>query len=663
MYRTSFRTGIALMLMLSVSQSLAQRSRQALADTSRFNPIYEKPLVDPKLDPPPDARFRDARDMNLPTAPLTVYGYDLFRTDPALSPSASQVTTLPADYRLGPGDRVGIYLLGNVQERMDVVVNLEGKIFLPPVGVVNVWGLNLTDLKSVLTQKLTPYYDNFHLNIMLLQPKDVMVAVVGDVTRPGKHVLSALNTVLDAVIMAGGPTPKGSIRDVRLIRNGEAFASVDLYQFLMSGSNSKDVFLQSGDRIYVPIATIRVEIDGEVNRPSIFELKPGGGERLHDLIQLAGGLTDFAYTDKIEISRLEDNGQRSLLYADFNSLAAGDSTQDHLLRNEDRITVYSKLEQMHERSVSIYGEIRKPGTYALEGNMHISDLILKAGNLTRKAYRLEAEVAKVDPGKPARTLKINLEGMLSGANGDTDPILEEDDQVFIRQIPKWEVGPLVEIKGEVMFPGKYSVVKDSTYLSAIIAQSGGLTKDAFPQEAVLLRESSRVKFDKEYERLKEMSRDQMTDLEYQYLVMRQNSADIKEVVVDFERLISHNDNSQDVIVEDGDVIIVPKAPTVVTVTGSVAKPGGVTYRQGADLSYYLAKAGGPSWDASVKQTKIVKVSGEVVDDEDVRTFQAGDLIWVPRKSESKFWPVALQTITVMAQLASVYLIVDTSINR
>ncbi|MFQ5435831.1 MAG: SLBB domain-containing protein [Anaerolineae bacterium] len=100
-----------------------------------------------------------------------------------------------------------------------------------------------------------------------------------------------------------------------------------------------------------------------------------------------------------------------------------------------------------------------------------------------------------------------------------------------------------------------------------------------------------------------------------------------------------------------------------SVTGRVARPGGVTFSAAANLSYYLAKAGGASWDANLRKTKVIKISGEVLDDEDVKAFEPGDIIWVPRKSDKNFWPIFLQTVSVTAQLASIFLIIDTALNR
>ncbi len=653
-------------LIASAHQASGQMSRKAPTDTSRFAPPYQVQSTNPfsessrvLITQGSDASMQPAVQSGVSLAP---FGFDLFTRERGdVLEFSSESMALPGEYTLGPGDRLGIYLLGNVQQTLDVVVNVEGKVFVPPAGVLYVWGLDLAEVERSLENKLSQYYDNFHLDIMLLQPKNVTVSVVGDVRRPGRYLLSALNTVLDAIIVAGGPTSKGSIRDIQLIRDESVFASVDLYQFLMSGAGTEDVFLQAGDRVFVPVAHDKVSIRGEVHRPAIFELKPGQRERLSDLIELAGGFTDLAFESKIEVTRMRADGGAAVVYPDFSAIAQGDSALDLVLRNHDAVTVYSKIEQLHKRQVSIYGEIRRPGTYDLADNMHLEDLILKAGNLTRKAYTLEAEVAKVDPGQPTRFQKVSLQEQLGG-NGHSNPLLEEDDQVFIRQIPEWQVGLLVQVDGEVLFPGAYPIEKDKTSLSEILTKAGGFTDDAFLQEARLIRESSRLRFDKEFERLQDMGREDMTELEYQYLVMRQNSADVKQIVVNFGRLMREGDRSEDVILEDGDVIVIPKAPRIVTVTGSVAKPGGVTYLPGAKLEYYLARSGGASWDAELRKTKVIKVSGEVVDDEDVDSFAAGDIIWVPRKSDRRFWPVFLQTVTVAAQLASIYLIIDRASN-
>jgi protein involved in polysaccharide export with SLBB domain len=590
-------------------------------------------------------------------AALRPFGFDLF--DQPATTGREEVFPLPPGYRLGPGDRVAIFLLGEEQKSFDLTINVEGKVYVPPAGVIPVAGLTLDAFKQLLDKRLKSFFSNYTLDVMLLQPKQVQVSVAGDVEQPGKYVLSALQTVFDAVKAAGGPTPRGSMRDVRLYRDGRLFASVDLYEFLMRGEPPQEIYLEMGDRIFVPIAQRRVRIEGEVYRPAVFELKPGEEERLSDLIELAGDFTDYAYLERIEISRLLEDGSREILFANYRDVLAGDGTTDNIvLKNEDQVRVYSRLEQIQEETVRILGEVRRPGKYRLQRNMRLSDLILQAGSLTRSAYLLEAQVAKVDPLQPPRIITVDLNRLLAQGDTTQNLLLEADDQVFIRRIPKWQVGPLVEVRGEVMFPGFYPIVEDSTRLSEVLQRAGGFTPQAIIREARLLRKSALIDKDPEYVRLRDTPRDQMSKLEYEYLVMRESSQNIGQVVVDFRRLFLEGDSTHDVTLRDGDVIEVPRSPGVVHVTGRVARAGGVVYEPGKDLKYYLAKAGGLTYDGDRRRIKVIKATGEILDDEKVKGFEPGDTIWVPRKPERDYWKFFRDTVTVAAQLATVYLIIE-----
>ena len=594
---------------------------------------------------------------------LTLYGYEFFRAVPTLDELMAG-DLMPQDYRLGPGDRLGLYLVGKAQEQFDVVVNVEGKVYVPPAGVFSVKGLTIEQFRQELDKRLTPFYSNYNVDVMLISPKSVRVGVVGDVKAPGKYTLSSLNSVLDAIIRAQGPTMRGSLRDIQLFRGDSLFSKFDLYDFLLFPSSVRDVYLQSGDKIFVPLAKSWISVDGEVYRSSIFELNPNRTERLGDAINMAGGFTEYAFIDKVEISRIDSSGQRSVYYIDYHEIIASPNSPANIeLRNGDKVYVYSNREQLHEQEVWIYGEVRKPDKYALEENMHLSDLILKAGNLTRSAYTVEAEVAKIDPKRPARIIKVNLQRLLNDHDSAQDVLLEADDRVFIRRIPQWEVGPVVEVRGEFMFQGHYSIVKDSTTLSEIVNKAGGFTQDAMIREASLVRRSSRITIDKEFERLKGMTREEMSNLEYEYYVMKQNTEDVGRIVVNFHKLINLGDKSEDVLLEDGDVIYVPKAPRVVGVTGRVAKPGGVLFSPGKKLNYYIERAGGYSWDANKRRTKVIKVTGEIVDDEDAGDFVAGDQIWVPRKPDRNYWEMFRQTMLVAAQIATVYLVIETAQSR
>ncbi|MDZ7385697.1 MAG: SLBB domain-containing protein [candidate division KSB1 bacterium] len=586
-----------------------------------------------------------------------IFGHEFFLGARQLALSAG---TLPRGYTLGPGDRLGVFLTGKIQKELDVTVNAEGKIYVPPAGVVTVEGLSLDGLQQLLQRIMSRFFQNFSLQVMLIAPKQVQVTVVGEVQQPGRYQLTALNTVFDALSAAGGPTPRGSLRAIQVYRGDSLFATVDLYGLLTNRDPAQDILLHGGDRLYVPVLNKVAVVVGEVKRPGAYELRPDSSESLKELLELAGGLTDYALRARIEVSRLLPSGERILHFVHLDTVANPGPLR---LQNNDRVRVFSKLDLLHERVVTISGAVNRPGQYLLEENMHLSDLILKAGNVTRRADLLQAEVAKIDPKQPPSFIRVNLRRLLLEGDTTEDVLLEEDDQVFVREIPKWQVGPTVEVRGEVMYPGIYAIVKDSTTLSQVMAKCGGFTDEALIREARLIRKSTPPLLDKEYERLKSMTRDQMTDLEYDYLVMKENSREIGRIVVDFYKLVVKHDLREDVVLEDGDVIEVPKAPVVVGVTGRVARPGGIVHVPRAKVGYYIAQAGGFAWDANKRKTKVIKVTGEVLDDEDVKELVPGDIIYVPRRRPRDYWGLFRDVMLVASQIATVALVIDNVVNR
>jgi protein involved in polysaccharide export with SLBB domain len=586
--------------------------------------------------------------------PLEVFGHNLFQNQPTVG-EAIPDGAMPSNYRLGPGDQLGIYLGGKAQQHFEVQVGVDGQIYLPTVGIFNISALTIPEFSEMLDKRLRSYYSNYSIDIMLIQPKRVRVSVVGEVKAPGNYMLSAFGTVLDAIVSVDGPTERGSLRNIQVFRKDSLVARIDLYNFLLEPVGRHDFSLQNGDRIFVPIAQALVSITGEIKRAAIYELNPGKTETIGDLIDLAGGMTDTAYRDRVELSRLGEDGKRSIYFIQCGQVASPDM---RILKNNDRIHIYSIIDQVPRQVVTIHGEVNHPDEYEYEQGMRLSDLILKAGSLTRSAYMLEAEVAKVDPQEPVRSIKVSLEGIFSQPQSDQDILLEADDHVFIRRIPEWQVGPLVEVSGEVMFPGFYPITRDSTTLSQVLEAAGGFTEDALVSEAKLIRLREVVPEDREFERLKMMTREEMSNSEYEYFVMKQNTEDVREIVVDFYKLMYQGDRSEDVLLEEGDKILVPNRPDVVYVSGRVSKPGGVLYKPGADLKYYVKKAGGFTWDASKGRTKVIKVTGETLDDEDVKVFKAGDRIWVPRKMDIHYWQILRDIILVTGQVATIYLVIQ-----
>lgn len=590
---------------------------------------------------------------------LSRFGLNLFG-DNALRDESFKGGALTSSYRLGAGDKLGIILGGKAQENFELVVTADGKLYLPTVGVLYVNGLSLSEFRILLDRHLAKFYSNYELNILLLAPKTIGLSVIGEVVEPGNYSGSALNNVVDFISLARGVTENGSLRDIQIFRSDTLVAFIDLYDFLLRPQGHIDFSLQSGDKIFVPILSSSVKIEGQVNREAIYELNPNREETLCDLIDLAGYFTAFALKNKIELSRVDDNGQRYVQYIDFPTISQEKNCRNLILKNNDTIRIFSIKDKVPADSVTILGEVNAPGRYPYQRNMRVSDLILQAKGFTRRAYLLEAEVAKIDPDRSIKKIRIDLYKLYEADNSQQDIYLDPDDYVFIRKIPEWQLGALVEIRGEVKFPGFYPIKEDSTRLSELLREAGGLTKDALIREAKFIRRREVPLEDKEFTRLAAMSRTEMSDSEYEYFVMRQNSENVNEIVVDFDQLVQRGASAEDIILKNGDLIYIPKRPNVVYVLGRVSNPGGILFKKDEGVKYYIAKAGGYTWDANSKRTKIIKVTGEIKSREKVRQLEPGDRIWIPRKNDRDYWKMFYDFVMILGQLAAIYLVIRTA---
>ena len=232
---------------------------------------------------------------------LKQFGYDLFqRTVSTFAP----ITDVPVgpDYIVGPGDRFTISLWGRIELAYKTEVDRNGEITLPKVGTLKVWGSSFSELKTQLKNELSKHYKGFEMNVVMDRLRSIRVFVVGEVRTPGSFTLSSLATVYNALFAAGGPSKRGTMRDIRLLRNGKVIRNLDLYNFLLRGDMSQDERLQSGDTVFVPMIGSVAGIAGNVKRPAIYEMK--GEVTLGELFDLAGGVTPTGYTQRVQIERI-----------------------------------------------------------------------------------------------------------------------------------------------------------------------------------------------------------------------------------------------------------------------------------------------------------------------------------------------------------------------
>ncbi|GAB5524335.1 MAG: SLBB domain-containing protein [Roseivirga sp.] len=403
-----------------------------------------------------------------------IFGFELFRSDKLdFSPNLNIPT--PKNYVLGPGDGIVVDLWGATQQYWTFEVSSEGTIRPEDLGPIYINGLSVDEAKEKIIDRLSQVYDGlkpsdgtrptiFH-QISLGNIRSINVTVVGEVDNPGNYTLNSLSTVFTALYAAGGPTEKGTFRSIRLMRNNKLKAEVDLYDFLVDGVKPNDELLRDGDVVIVKLLENRVEIEGEVRRPGIYEIKKG--ETFQDLLQNAGSFTSSAFKGFIGVRRNSVDGKV------IRNISAEDLDKKY---PEDGDFILVRLNQETFRNrVQMEGAVHMAGVYELEENMTVKDLIEKANGPRGDAYFDRATIYRMNPDFSQQTIAFDLRRVLSGTDQDI-PLIRED-VVRISSIYDLREEYYVDIEGEVSFVGSFPYISGMT-VEDLILLAGGLTEGA-----------------------------------------------------------------------------------------------------------------------------------------------------------------------------------------
>lgn len=308
---------------------------------------------------------------------LPIYGADLFRRIPSTF-APLQMTPVPPDYVVGPGDELRIRVWGQVSVQANVRVDRSGEVYLPEVGQVHVAGLAFSELDSHLRAAVGRVYRNFDLTVDMGQIRAIQVYVSGEARRPGVYTVSSLSTLVDALFASGGPSVEGSLRAIELRREGTVVTHFDLYDLLIRGDKTKDAKLLNGDVIFIPPVGADVAVFGSVRSPAIYELLPK--ETLADVLADAGGASSVAAEARVSIERIDEHRDREAMEVAYN--ASGLSTP---LADGDTVRVYSILPK-YQKTVTLRGNIANPGRFAWHQGMRISELIPDKESLLTRNY-------------------------------------------------------------------------------------------------------------------------------------------------------------------------------------------------------------------------------------------------------------------------------------
>jgi polysaccharide biosynthesis/export protein len=451
---------------------------KGVAEEVELSPLEKSVLTDEKAE-------QKAHPQPYRIKQLLQFGYNYFRPS---APGFAPLTDIPvgADYVVGPGDRIILNLWGSVDGTYELEVNRSGGIFLPRVGSVNVWGITYGRLPGVIKASLSKVFKDFDLNVTMGKLRVMKVFVVGEVKAPGDYNLSQLSTLINALSASGGPLKTGTLRNIQIKRAGKVVETVDLYEFFLKGDKSRDIRLQNGDTIFVPVIGKVAGIAGNVKRPAIFELRDE--KNLGELIALAGGFLPTGYLHRVQISRVEAHEKKTVADINIDPKEMGKSLDQVMagiaIRDMDIVKVFP-IDTILRDHVRLVGYVLRPGDYELRPGMRLSQLLPK-DNLLPEYYKNAAEITRLyPPDNHPEKIFVDLAKAFAGDPGQ-DLELKEFDEV--RVFSRWEMEemPSVRINGEVQKPGEYRLFNNMTARD-LIMEAGNLKITAYMKNAEINR--------------------------------------------------------------------------------------------------------------------------------------------------------------------------------
>jgi len=318
-------------------------------------------------------------------------GLDLIEGLQPANDAADYNPLVPPDYLLRAGDELVVTLWGSIDADLRLQVDRSGRISIPRIGPVMVSGVRYADLPEVISRRVALVFKNFQLSVSLGQLRGLRVYVTGFVNKPGAVTVNSLSTMAQALMRAGGPSPAGSYRNIQLRRGNVAAANFDLYDLLLKGDRTADQLLQADDVIHVGPIGNQIALIGSVNRPAVFEIKPG--ETIEDVLRMAGGFNAVADNSRLALVRLDSNISNRLVQVDLPSNKSLPLSNGDVLRAFNAGDMLLPMAQQRKR-VRIEGEVVRPGEYVMPNESTLADALRLAGGLTSSAFLYGAEFSR-----------------------------------------------------------------------------------------------------------------------------------------------------------------------------------------------------------------------------------------------------------------------------
>ncbi|WP_417870494.1 SLBB domain-containing protein [Vibrio furnissii] len=406
-------------------QALASQYGVSIPSGGQQATSYNSPQVIEERDTTSHSETKKQSAETTKSGSLKRFGLELFAGSPSTFAPISDVP-VPSNYTVGAGDEIVIQLFGKDNQTYRLRVNRAGVINFPELGPVQVAGMKFSEVRQSLTTRVEEQMIGMRADISMGELRSMQIFVMGGAYKPGAYTVSALTTISQAIYFSGGLSDSGALRDVQLKRDGKVIAKLDLYDLLLKGDASDDVRLMPGDVVYIAPVGPTVAIKGQVNRPAIYELKPG--ENYQNAVAMAGGFTANADETLVEVKRYQAKGSREVLTLDLTQNQAKGTE----LKSGDAITVVKKNNEL-TRYIELQGDVAQPGYREWKPGLKVSDLF----SSLESAFNRTADVnyallvREINPQRDIEVLQFNLANALLKPESRDNLMLESRDRIVV----------------------------------------------------------------------------------------------------------------------------------------------------------------------------------------------------------------------------------------
>lgn len=529
----------------------------------------------------------------------------------------------------------------------------------------------------ILNGKLTGNVRLADNDVISVGPYDCLVNITGKVKRPMYYEMKRNESVGTLLKYAGGFTGDAYKKSVRIVRKtGREYSVYNVDEFDMSAFHLADEDSVSVDSI-LPRFSNMVEVKGAVFRPGMYQV---GGDinSVKTLIEHADGLREEAFTARAVMHRMKKDRTLEVVPVDVEGILDG-TVPDIPIQNNDVLFIPTKQEMMEEQTITIHGEVQYPGIYRYADNETLEDFVLQAGGLKQTASTVKVDVSRriVNPkalttdSVIARTYSFALKDgfVIDGTPGFK---LMPFDEVYVRKSPGYYKQQNVVVEGEVMFSGTYTLSKKNQRLSDLIKSAGGVNDRGYVAGARLERkvnESERARMEAVLKKAKEEAEqmeieaakeNKKIDLKDSEKIKKFEIPEFYSVGIELDKALANPGCDADIVLREGDKIIVPQYNGTVKINGAVMYPNTVGFQKGKKAKYYINQAGGFSEKAKKSQTYIVYMNGTIAKVSQNAKPKPGCEIVVPEKEINKM--TIAEKMTIGTSVASIATMIATLAN-